>query len=224
MVDNGMMEEVQSMYDFKAGMEDGSQQVDMSRGIWVSIGFKEFSSYIAAKDSGLPDVQLGSMKKEAIERTQIATRQYAKRQLRWIQFKFLNAMIRNNAMNRMFLLDGSELSRWNETVRQPAIAITEHHINNRELPNPSEMSEAAKINLIPRGQDIAHSTELWEKRTCEDCGVVAVTVASWEKHVQSNRHKKVLAARRRKRDTAERLKQMDGTPCSEPTPLASEIG
>jgi tRNA dimethylallyltransferase len=225
MIDNGLLDEVQSMYDFKSQSEENSQTVDLTKGIWVSIGFKEFSSFIAIKELGQSDKQVESMKKEAIERTQVATRQYAKRQLRWVQFKFLNAMIRNNAANRMFLLDGSQLSQWDETVRQPAMSISEQHIANRQLPNPSELSPSAKENLMPKGQDLSHATELWEKRTCEYCGVVAVTVNDWEKHIQSSRHKKVLASRRRKRDAAERLKHKGGGPCfPSNTTLASEVG
>lgn len=209
MMKQGLLEELQTMYDFKEHMDMEGVETDMSKGIWVSIGFKEFASFMHVKLSGGED-NLEDLKKQAIERTQIATRQYAKRQIRWIQFKFLNAMIRNNAANRMFLLDGTQLSLWDETVRRPAIALTERHLANQEVPNPHELSIAAKENLTPRGQDLSHSTDLWEKRTCEECGVVVVTSIEWEKHVQSNRHKKVLAARRRKAATAEQLKKREG--------------
>ena len=46
MVSEGLLEEVQSMYDFFQDREQQGSTVDQSRGIWVAIGFKENLPYI----------------------------------------------------------------------------------------------------------------------------------------------------------------------------------
>jgi tRNA dimethylallyltransferase len=200
MLQAGLLDEVNDMYHFKSQKESMGDMVDVTKGIWVSIGFKEFAKFRAVATINANDYsekekekQLDALRKEAIIQTQSATRQYAKRQVRWIQVKFVNAMIRANATHRMFLLDGSDISQWNTTVSQPAQHIARKFLAGHVLPTAAEVCEAAVIMLTPPSKDLSHARHLWVKNTCEVCNVTSVTTEGWEKHVRSHRHRKLLA-------------------------------
>jgi tRNA dimethylallyltransferase len=190
MVRSGLLEEVNSLSGLQTSMEKEGKSVDHSRGIWVAIGYKEFADYQLALQSEASTKTLEAMEKAAIERTQAATRQYANRQLRWIQIKFLNAMVRSGGLGRIFLLDGSDIVRWKVQVHDPAISLAGNFLNGSPLPDPMLMAEPLSAELIPKRRDLSQSRDLWEKKTCEFCGVTATTEIDWNKHVQSNRHKK----------------------------------
>ncbi|KAF2670325.1 tRNA isopentenyltransferase [Microthyrium microscopicum] len=204
MVSAGLVSEVESMHDFRNQQELQGKEVDVTRGIWVSIGFKEFAEYRAAIAAGRtgPDVQ--KLKDEAIMRTQSATKQYAKRQIRWIEYKFLNAMVRSKAKHNIFVLNSSLTTAWHDCVRKPAEVVTEMFLGaSSVLPEASEIFEQSQELLTPKGEDLSHSRHRWQKRTCDNCRITATTTEEWEKHIGSNRHRKVLAgiAKRQRLET-----------------------
>lgn len=211
MIDGGLLDEVNTLYDFRSQKDKSDEPVDVSRGIWVSIGFKEFAGYCAAVKDGSPAEVCESLKKIAIERTQAATRQYAKRQLRWIRYKLLNAMARIDAKDGVYLLDGSELPSWEVTVQEPALDITSKFLEGAALPQSRAISDVASDMLVPKGEDLSHSRHRWQQQMCKHCRVTAVTVEDWEKHIKSNRHKKVLASIKKRQDleTYRGLKEQD---------------
>jgi tRNA dimethylallyltransferase len=199
MVDSGLLDEVRRLYDLQRNEAASGAVVDGTRGIFISIGYKEFTEYCAALTAGdASEEQLDKLRDAAIEKTQTSTKQYAKRQIRWIQYKFINAAQRNNAQDHLFLLDGSEISTWSDDVEAKANYITAKFLHGEALPDPRPLSAEAEVMLEPKGADLSHSREQWEKQTCEACGVTAVTKDLWEKHTKSHRHRKILARRSRK--------------------------
>lgn len=200
MIEKGLLSEVQTLADFAASHEKRTGgTIDLGRGIWVSIGYKEFADYQAAlSDPSIPEADLAKLKQTAIEKTQAATRQYAKRQIRWIQIKFLNTLIAAGRESDMFLLDGSDLSRWEDEVIQPSTNVTELFLAGKPLPNPSEMSQVAQDMLTPkRDYDLAQRPDLWEKKVCETCGTVAVTPNDWHLHIKSRAHRRAAGTRKK---------------------------
>jgi tRNA dimethylallyltransferase len=192
MVKSGLLEEVDSLFRLQMRMDNDGKPVDHSRGIWVAIGYKEFAEYQLALQSEASPKTLEILEKVAIEKTQAATRQYANRQLRWIQIKFLNAMVRSGGLGQTFLLNGSNISNWKAQVTDSAIEVARKFLNDSPLPDPMRMAESLSSELIPKSRDLSQSRELWQKKTCDFCGVTATTEKDWNKHVQSNRHKKTV--------------------------------
>ncbi|EWC44567.1 hypothetical protein DRE_06648 [Drechslerella stenobrocha 248] len=134
MIEQGLFGEIDEM--FKLYKENSNIVTDS--GIWQSIGWKQFLPYLTAKDesegspAGNPEtarqteVEIARLRAEGIEKTNIATRHYSKSQLRWIRIKLLNRLLTDKSSlpeGGIYLLDTSELSRWNEVVRDPAIRI-----------------------------------------------------------------------------------------------------
>lgn len=200
MLDEGLLEEVRLLDGYLQSRAAAEIETDRTRGIWVSIGFKEFEAYQeASRDSNTAGSDLDRLISRGIEATQAATRQYAKSQARWIRIKLLNALREADGFSNLFLLDASDISRYNDVAVQPAIDITTKFLQGNDLPDPSLLSAAAAEMLAgPKAQDLSRNRELWVRQTCEFCGVTAVTEALWKRHVESNRHKKAVTTQQRK--------------------------
>jgi len=200
MLRNGLLSEVNSMEQFYCQQVMNGQPIDKTRGIWVSIGYKEFEAYNKAFLSGsTEDRILDVMKQEAIEQTKAATRQYAKRQVRWIRIKLMHAVKDAGMTENMFLLDGSSLTRWSEEVEQPAISLSRIFLEGGDLPNPKTLSEAAQEILTPkRDFDMSNRRDLWIKKTCDICVTTVVSEDDWMRHVKSRRHKRVAKSKSKK--------------------------
>lgn len=205
MVDSGLLDEINSLESQRQQLEE-SNDFDESKGIWVSIGYKEFAEYRNALSAGAASaVDLKRLRNDAIERTQAGTRQYAKRQLRWIQSKLLSAFARSNSSEFVFLLDGSDLSEWEKNVSQTACRVTEQFLEGEPLPNPKGLSVEAESMLSSRKEDMSYTKEQWQRMTCEMCEVTAVTATQWDQHLQSNRHRKALSAIAKRQRTGAKM-------------------
>ncbi|KAI8942967.1 hypothetical protein NX059_001006 [Plenodomus lindquistii] len=208
MLKRGLLSEVRQLSEYRQREDSvAGSAIDTSRGIWVSIGYKEFLEYQQASSAGaiISEEELATLKQAAIERTQAATRQYANRQIKWIRIKLLNALICADAKSSTFLVDGSDLSKWEEHVINPATTITEQFLSGQTLPTPSSLSSTAADMLTPsRDYDLSQRPDLWERKVCDFCGTVAVTENDWTLHIRSRAHRKAVGAKKKQdhiRDT-----------------------
>lgn len=193
MLDRGLLSEVDTLTSFREKYEaETGQPVDQSRGIWVSIGYKEFLGYQSALSNGTTTSKdLVKMKQTAIEKTQAATRQYSKRQVRWISIKLLNALFNAGQKKNVFVMNGSDIPEWERTVLEPAADITKRFLSGETLPDPESMSILASEMLVPnREYDLSTRPDLWQKRVCEVCGTTAVTENNWNQHIKSRWHRR----------------------------------
>lgn len=201
MLQRGLLDEVRTLQDY--AIEHSAQQpIDDSRGIWVSIGYKEFSAYTAALASGESnETDLQALKDEAIERTKIATRQYAKRQTRWIRIKLLQALQTAHATSSLYLLDGTSVADFEARVLSPAADVTRDFLAGEPMPEPKDLSEAAAEVLtaaVNQGPESgATSPKKWLRQKCELCGVTCVTEKQWEAHARSRAHRRLVSKKRK---------------------------
>ena len=183
MVLDGLLSEVESMYNFLRDQEQQGINVDQARGIWVAIGFKENIPYLMHGND------LEELKKEGIERTKVATRQYAKRQVRWIKLRLQRAIATANASQRFFLLDTADLTRWSQDVEERARDITEAFLCGSALPKPQSLSNAAKEYLVvTEGEPMAATY-------CEACDKTLMSEGEWISHLKSKGHKSAVRPR-----------------------------
>ena len=176
MVLHGLLEEVIAMQSFLDGQEQQGYSIDQSRGIWVAIGFKEFLSYI--KDVSRSE----RLKKEGIERVKIATRQYSKRQVRWIRLRLQRAVNAANVTHRMFLLEANGSLQSSDIVDAKAQDITTAFINGSELPKPDSLSDtAAKLLVSPEKETIS-------ARYCAVCDKTLMLHSEWINHLKGKGH------------------------------------
>jgi tRNA dimethylallyltransferase len=201
MLEKGLLAEVETLHNFRTQHEARTgQEIDQTRGIWVSIGYKEFIDYQTALCEGShSDADLEKLKQAAVEKTQAATRQYSKRQIRWIQIKLLNALLAAGQGGSTFLLDLPEVSKWDVAAVQPSSSITEKFLLGQSLPDPATLSETARDMLNPRrNYDLSQRPDLWGRRVCETCGTTSFNENDWKLHLKSRSHRRVVGANKKK--------------------------
>ena len=211
MVSKGLLAEVDQLSNFRKSHEDYTgASIDQSRGIWASIGYKEFLDYQQAlAEQSQSTSEIEALKSLAIQKTQAATRQYANRQARWIRIKLLNALSDAAQEGNAFLLDGSDLSKWTTEVVDSAVTITKQFLSGEPLPAPSTLSAtAAEVLSRDRKHDLGQRPDLWVRRTCDTCDLVFVIENDWNMHIKSRAHRRALGARK-KQDRAQNAPRRD---------------
>ena len=216
MLDAGLLDEVKSMELYLSRESQAGVTIDRTRGIWVSIGWKEFEPYLKALKTGTASqLDLKKLYELSIEQTKAATRQYAKRQVRWIRLTLIPALSDENALDKLYLLDGTNISQWAEAVSKPAINVTARFLEGNELPPPQEMSEAAQQILAPT-DGFDEKPDVWFRQECEVCHMVAVNDVQWQTHLKSRRHR-ALVKKKQKNEASGRSSKLkdDSVPASD---------
>ncbi|KAJ9148317.1 tRNA dimethylallyltransferase [Pleurostoma richardsiae] len=190
MVENGLLEETRELFQYAKARAQAGEPVNLTQGIWQSIGFKQFGPYVKGIDEGADPVFLEQLKQSSIENTKTATRQYAKHQIRWITKKTLPLLRDEHALRHLYLLDSTDVSQWSENVGERAAGLTRQFLDGQELPEPSEVSETAKEVLAATITASSAPKGTPCQKTCDLCKVTAVTEERWALHLSSHRHRK----------------------------------
>ncbi|KAH8803211.1 IPP transferase-domain-containing protein [Xylogone sp. PMI_703] len=195
MVNSGLLREVSAMEKFLQKQITAGYEIDKTRGIWVSIGWKEFEEYLLALNLGPTREELARLLREAIDKTKAATRQYAKSQIRWIRLKLMPELRTDGKIDNLYLLDGTNINKWSTNVSKIAQDITQKFLDGTELPAPSSLSEAAEEYLAPKEPGERPGPRRHE---CPMCNVVTVTDHQWQLHIKSRRHRQLLKKNKKK--------------------------
>ncbi|OQO14558.1 hypothetical protein B0A48_01437 [Cryoendolithus antarcticus] len=203
MLARGLLEEVASLDGMMRSNAATDMEIDETKGILVSIGFKEFRPYIAAiREGSCSDKELSRIREDAVERTKIATRQYTKRQVRWIQRKLIGGLDDAHAGETLYLLDGTDVSAFNSSVAEPAIRLLDDFLTATPMPAPSSLSDTARSMLqIEQNSQGTTALQNWIRERCQLCDVTCVTEKSWAQHLRSRAHRR-LQSKQRMLDTA----------------------
>jgi tRNA dimethylallyltransferase len=199
MLENGLLAETAEMHRYLQDRIAAGETVDLSYGIWQSIGFKDFEPYHQAleADPPVPEDELARLKQAGVESTQAATRRYAKYQVRWITMKTLPLLRNEGALDSLYLLDSTDLGQWKEEVLAKGTELTRQFLAGEELPSAQEVSKIAEEVLSSKiEQSNIHPTKC--NRFCEVCNVTSVTEEQWAKHVKGRRHQRAVRAAKKK--------------------------
>ncbi|KAI1391557.1 tRNA isopentenyltransferase [Hypoxylon trugodes] len=196
MYENGLMEEVRSLHKARKLRTQQGETVDLTRGIWQSIGYKQMESFFEAERNEESPAKLEQVKEAGLELIRIATRQYARQQLRWIRHKSIPAFRDHRAMDHLFILDSSCPSKFSTDVLEPARKICRDFLDGCDLIKPIEVSDKASEVLMAFGDEKA-SSETFKVRTCEICGTSLQSEQQWEKHTKGRRHLRALRSGKR---------------------------
>jgi tRNA dimethylallyltransferase len=200
MVKNGLFEEALTLARFEASQNSKGRNVDKTRGIWVSIGYKETQPWTASQLAGpyesIENAKQSPLVQSCIEAVQAGTRQYAKRQERYIRVSFAKSLQRANVQDRLFLLDGTDLSKFHSDLLAQAAQLTQAWLSDNVLPEPSSLSKlAAETFAKVRGESPQRSMRV--KHFCEVCKRTLMTEHEWEVHMDGRGHKRALAGRKK---------------------------
>jgi tRNA dimethylallyltransferase len=200
MLSSGLMQDAQDIAKYEHDLNAAGATVDKTKGIWASIGYKELEPYLSALHHDRPrndQPELDQIKTSCIDAIKSATRQYARRQDRWIRTHFADALTEAAAMDTLYPLDCTHLEDWNTNVQAPTIDIVEHFLaGNNTRPTPESVSEMAREILSRIRADLEDSSTR-ECRYCEICDKTMMTEKEWTGHIKSNTHRKAVAGRRK---------------------------
>lgn len=225
MIDQGLLQEAQQMFRYLQDKTSEGVEIDRTRGVWMSIGFKELEPYInellTAKKE--PNCELDKVKEECIESIQAATKVYAKHQTKWIRNKFWKALGTSGMIDRLYIADSTNVDDWDTVVRQPAEEIASKFLSGIKLPHPKEMSAIAKEFFESANAPARFEVDdIPQMRVCSTCNATIAGADTWEIHIKGRRHKRAIksAENRRRRDEyfqklREESRENDGEPSTE---------
>ncbi|KAG5938794.1 hypothetical protein E4U60_001172 [Claviceps pazoutovae] len=198
MCDEGLLDEVRSLYTFKQKMNAQGVALDMTKGIFQSIGYKQFEPYLEAVDAGQDAPELEKLNLSALESTKAATRRYANYQNKWIRLKQIRRLRDQGvaAVQSLYVLDSTDVSKFEDNVVEPAADLTAKFLSGQERPAAVDVSDLARQVLDSALEPPPQAIHV--KRTCEICQTVLVTEEAWQRHVKSSGHRKVMKRKQRR--------------------------
>ncbi|KAG7389355.1 hypothetical protein PHYPSEUDO_010483 [Phytophthora pseudosyringae] len=175
---------------------DGDEEAQNSVGILQAIGYKEFQPYFDALEAtkdGDPEA-LETILNACVEQLNVATRQYARRQLSWIRNKFVTKSI------PVYQVDSSDVAKWDALVAQPAIEIAHKFLKGEEITAHQSVQQQK-----PEAAQAASLEDKFQKNTCTACDGRGFTgKKQWAEHLRSKGHKYHLKRIQIEKERAER--------------------
>ncbi|KWU44068.1 tRNA dimethylallyltransferase [Rhodotorula sp. JG-1b] len=199
MIERGLLDEIDELWQI--ANRPGAEPTNYSKGIYQSIGYKEFEPYLPLKHRDPTrtlenDAELRRLFEQGLQEMKSSTRQYAKRQVKWIKTKLLpEARASGNGEVEVFLLDASNLEHWQDNVRKPALDILTSFLDDSQaLPDPENLSETAARHLAAPQ---AAAPEALAKRSCLTCSrdptrPFMVEERDWDNHLRTRSHRMAL--------------------------------
>lgn len=208
MVTQGLLREVMEMKQVEEEAMANGLVLDQTKGIWVAIGYKQLMPSLDAmrRFNGHAGeeakMEIERRRSESIEVMKSTTRQYAKRQNRWIRIRFAKALRDADMLEKMFLLDCTDIHKWDERVVEPGLQVARAFLSGSVTPDNSSMSELAST-MFERIEEQDEVTR--QAQFCEVCKKTLMNEQEWLKHLKSQTHKKVLAGIRKRAQRDEYL-------------------
>lgn len=156
-------------------LEQGNS-IEMDKGIWVAIGFKEFEPYLNTMEN-TPASSNSELLKDGTERMKISTRQYAKRQTQYVKHKIWPLFDDGEDRDLFQVLDTSDPGEWGQAVSRPAKSLVQAYLTKSPMNNHSNTTtnDAGFIRRAPQARNTY---------SCKMCNIIATSEASWESHVK----------------------------------------
>lgn len=199
MVRDGLFEEALSLQRIEAEKRAQGVDIDTSKGIWVSIGYKETEAWTKEQATNVQPLEVAkqsSLAKSCIEAVQAGTRQYANRQERYIRVTFATSLQQAGFLDRLFLLDGSDLSKFYTHVVPQAEQLVEAFMEGKPLPDPASLSPLAQ-KTFGKIHDPNPDRSTRVKRHCDVCDRTTMTEYEWQEHMAGRGHKRAVQGRKK---------------------------
>uniref|UniRef100_A0A646QFQ0 tRNA dimethylallyltransferase n=1 Tax=Hemiscolopendra marginata TaxID=943146 RepID=A0A646QFQ0_9MYRI len=187
MMERGLIDELIDFHcEWAKERTDETKEADYTKGLFQSIGFKEFHDYLMLSEKERSTEDGDKLLKLGVEKLKIANHQYSRKQQKWIKNRVLQKADRE--IPPVYGLDVTDLSSWQKSVEHPSITIVDALMKG-EIPSIAPISRTLSTPF--------------EKKTfkCEICDRIFVGGDQWEAHLKSNKHKKVIASKRKEART-----------------------
>ncbi|KAM0733617.1 tRNA dimethylallyltransferase [Formica fusca] len=160
---------------------------DYTKGIFQSIGFKEFHPYLILSEEERASEKGKKLLQQGIDDLKLVTRRYAKKQNKWV----MNRLIRrgDRQVPPIYSLDCTDVTKWDSRVLEPAEEIVSAIIRG-EKPEQRPLNED-----FENQKTTDSSTNTYHY--CEVCEKIFVEENQWQAHLKGGRHMRVLKKKNR---------------------------
>lgn len=197
MVQDGLLRETGEVHDYRHQRLTAGGTVDLSKGIWQSIGYRQFEPYHNTLKETPDSPNLEKLKHAGIEETKAGTRQYAKYQVRWVTSKTLPSLQDDKLLDRFYLLDSTDIQRWNDEVLNKGVELAQKFLADEELPQPVDVSETAR-EVLTETIEKSNQQPTPCRKACDVCKKTLLTEELWHQHITSKKHHKALQAAKKR--------------------------
>lgn len=197
MVDIGLMDEIIAMNTYVQSAQSVGTALDTTRGIWQSIGFKEFVPYLEAIEEGVAGAELEKLRLSCLENMKTATRRYAKYQKKWMPRYIMPLLKDEGNLDRLYVLDSTNVTQYVENVTAKAVDLTRDYLAGSDMARPASTSDFAREVLAETeaaGVSAARDTRV--SNYCSYCDATFVTALTWDKHIRGKAHKRHVRHRK----------------------------
>lgn len=172
-----------------AKTDDRSVNMQLSKsyeeGLFQAIGFKEFHLFLTYQ--GDDEKEKEKLLQLSLTKLKQITSRYSKKQVRWVQNRFLGRPEKNALP--VYNLDTSDIEQWDLDVLEKAVNITSCFLNNERI-----SIEPYRINIDDRSDIDKH-----RKHVCGVCNDrIIIGDDAWNVHLKSKRHRKIKASKKAK--------------------------
>ncbi|CAG2169710.1 unnamed protein product [Oppiella nova] len=145
MMERGLVGELLDFhYNYNKQRISQNLSADYSKGIFQSIGFKEFHKYLLLTEEQRKTNPFSEqMLRESVDSLKLVTKRYVKHQLKWIRNRFLR--LNDREVPDIYRLDTTSPELWTREVLEPSVAIVSAYLNKSEV--PSHIRPVPKIDL-----------------------------------------------------------------------------
>jgi len=188
MMERGLVDELEDFHErfnkareaVRVSKHSNEMIPDYHKGIWQSIGFKEFHPYLQLSEEERQSKEGLELFNLGVKLMKIATRQYARRQVKWMR-RFL---ISKREPPPYYRVDSTDPKQWQDRVYTPAEEILTAVLEGRKV-------QAEPLPLIQKDVE----TLVDERRIfhCDICDRDLKGSVQFKGHLNSKPHKKVLA-------------------------------
>lgn len=196
MLEIGLMDEIIGMNDYMQARSKTGDPFDCTRGIWQSIGFKEFQPYLKAIEAGTTGDELERLRLDGLEKMKTATRQYAKYQMKWIPKQMMPLLKERGSLDKLYVLDSTAVSQYTGQVTDKAATLTEKFLAGGEMAPPASISDFAR-EVLTAAETVSSSQETRCNNYCKFCDATLLTEDSWQKHIRGRAHQRKARKSRR---------------------------
>ncbi|XP_066992255.2 tRNA dimethylallyltransferase isoform X2 [Anabrus simplex] len=177
MIERGLVEELLRFHEkYNQQRIAINVEADYTKGIFQSIGFKEFHKYLMLDPSERNSEYAQKLFKEALDQLKLVTRRYSRKQLRWVTNRFLRQ--RDRQVPPVYGLDTSDLTKWEENVYKPAKHVVDCFMKGS---TPTEVEPMTLVEALSNKPESFH---------CDICDRLFVGTLQWEAHRISKKHQR----------------------------------
>ncbi|RZC33778.1 tRNA dimethylallyltransferase, mitochondrial, partial [Asbolus verrucosus] len=131
MMEQGLVAELTNFHKmYNENRINDVETPDYTKGIFQSIGFKEFHSFLIMSEQERNSEKGRQQLEKCIEDLKMVTRRYARKQNKWTTNRFLGRTDRE--VPPMYGLDVTDVNKWDKNVTQPAMEIIQSYISETE--------------------------------------------------------------------------------------------